>query len=107
MSDVEITVPVPEWLADSLALVAKICEKSIDQVASVLFAREVVSPSAEEARKTRSASLRLCVKNKKGARKARRSSAVFSCPRGGTHPCGAAGNKRREAERQRSRGGVK
>jgi len=54
-----------------------------------------------------SASLRLCVKSKKGARKARRSSAVFSCPRGSTYPCGAAGNKRREAERQRSRGGVK
>ena len=44
MSDVEITVPVPEWLADSLALVAKICEKSIDQVASVLFARSASAP---------------------------------------------------------------
>ena len=98
MSDVEITVPVPEWLADSLALVAKICEKSIDQV-------EVVHTRQGSGRF--SASLRLCVKSKKGARKARRSSAVFSCPRGGTHPCGAAGNKRRDAERQRSRGGVK
>ena len=71
------------------------------------LAREVVSPSAEEARETRSASLRLCVKSKKGARKARRSSAVFSCPKGGFTPRGAAGNKRREAEMQRSRGGVK
>jgi len=96
MSDFEITVPVPEWLADSLALVAKICEKSIDQVASVLFAREVVHTHQGSGRF--SASLRLCVKSKKGARKARRSSAVFSCPRGSTYPRGEAENEHRGTE---------
>lgn len=69
--------------------------------AVIFLAREVVSPSAERARKTRSASLRLCVKSKKGARKARRSSAVFSCPKGGfTH----AARREINAERQRGRG---
>ena len=60
MSDVEITVAVPEWLADSLALVAKICEKSIDQVASVLFARSASAP--RERQKVYHKSQRLWVK---------------------------------------------
>ena len=53
MAEVEITVPVPAWLADSLALVAEICGKSIDHAASALLAREVVHTRRNSARKAR------------------------------------------------------
>ncbi len=101
-----IVINVDLFLYRKIQKVAKELSMSIEGAVIFLLAK-VITPSAEEARKTRSASLRLCVKSKKGARKARRSSAVFPCPRGANTPRGAAGNKRREAERQRSRGGVK
>ena len=38
----EITVTVPVWMFDKLALIAKLCGKSINHVSSAFFAAEVV-----------------------------------------------------------------
>lgn len=45
MNEIEMVIPVPEWLADTLACAASLCEKSIDEVAVALFANEVVHTS--------------------------------------------------------------
>lgn len=42
---IDITVPVPAWMADKLAAIASVCEKSVDEVAAAFFAAEVVHTS--------------------------------------------------------------
>ena len=85
-----IVINVDLFLYRKIQKVAKELSLSIEGAVIFLLAK-VITPSAEEARETRSASLHLCVKGKKGARKVRRSSAVFPCPRGANTPARRGG----------------
>lgn len=42
---IDITIPVPSWMAEKLAAIASVCEKSVDEVAAAFFAAEVVHTS--------------------------------------------------------------